>query len=262
MLALLAALSFTVQVHGHGPPVVLIPGLASSGEVWDATVARYEKDHELHVLTLAGFAGRPPIPPPLVATARRELAAYIRERKLDRPVVIGHSLGGMLALWLAAEEPLLVGRVVAVDGVPFLPALYDPSATAESAKPQAHGMRVALESAAPEVLAQQRRASAAGMVTSPADQARVIAWGERSSQAAVAQAMEELLTTDLRPLMARVTVPVLFIASAGLEGPAAAQLSGVKKLRVVASKTARHFVMLDDPALFFATLDALFAEKR
>lgn len=262
MLPLLAALSFAVQVHGHGPAVILIPGLASSGEVWDSTVARYEKDHELHVLTLAGFAGQPAIPGPLLATARRELAAYIRGHKLERPVVIGHSLGGMLALWLAAEEPGLVGKVVAVDGVPFLPALFDPAATAASAKPQAHALRQALEASPPEALAQQRKASALSMVTAPADQARVIAWGEASDKSAVARAMEELMTTDLRPRLSRVKAPVLFIASAGFTDRAAAQLAKVKDLRIVASATARHFVMLDDPALFFATLDQSLGEAR
>jgi pimeloyl-ACP methyl ester carboxylesterase len=52
------------------------------------------------VPTLAGFAGTPPIDTPLFPTVRRELAEYIREHHLDRPIVIGRSLGGMLAMAL------------------------------------------------------------------------------------------------------------------------------------------------------------------
>src|SRR5690348_15221990 len=49
--------AFTVRVSGSGPPVILIPGLACDGNVWDATAAHLAATHEVHVLTLAGFAG-------------------------------------------------------------------------------------------------------------------------------------------------------------------------------------------------------------
>ena len=50
--------SFEVEVHGAGSPVLLVPGLSCSGEVWDQTVTALEGRHEVHVLSLAGFAGR------------------------------------------------------------------------------------------------------------------------------------------------------------------------------------------------------------
>jgi pimeloyl-ACP methyl ester carboxylesterase len=52
---------------------------------------------EAHAITIAGFAGQPPISPPLLPRVRDELAAYIRSRKLERPIVVGHSLGGAMA---------------------------------------------------------------------------------------------------------------------------------------------------------------------
>jgi len=88
--------SFSVEVHGRGSPVLLIPGLACGGEVWAQTVDRYQASHELHVLTLAGFAGQKPIEAPSLSTVRSELAAYIREHRLERPIVVGHSLGGFV----------------------------------------------------------------------------------------------------------------------------------------------------------------------
>jgi hypothetical protein len=44
-----------------GQPIILIPGPASSGEVWDETVAQLSSNCECHVLTLSGFAGFSPI---------------------------------------------------------------------------------------------------------------------------------------------------------------------------------------------------------
>jgi len=128
---------FQVKVTGHGRPMILIPGLSSSGEVWDTTVARYKDRFECHVLTVAGFAGVPRVPAPMLDRVRDGLADYIRKQKLDHPVVIGHSLGGFLALSLAAKYPDLPGRLVIVDSYPFFAALANPQATPDSARASA-----------------------------------------------------------------------------------------------------------------------------
>src|SRR4051812_44907803 len=100
-------LSFVVKVTGKGTPIILIPGLSSSGAVWDGTVAHLKDHYECHVLTLAGFAGQPRIENPFLETVRNDLTAYIRQHKLDHSIIIGHSLGGFLALWLATHDPEL-----------------------------------------------------------------------------------------------------------------------------------------------------------
>ena len=48
---------FQVKVTGHGQPMILIPGLSCPGEVWDGAVAHYKDHYQLHVISLAGFAG-------------------------------------------------------------------------------------------------------------------------------------------------------------------------------------------------------------
>src|SRR6185295_1545738 len=60
--------AFRVEVVGRGNPMILIPGLSSSGDTWEATVARYKDRFTCHVLTLAGFAGVPAIEAPLMST--------------------------------------------------------------------------------------------------------------------------------------------------------------------------------------------------
>ena len=83
--------SFAVEVTGAGQPVILIPGMASSGTVWDGTVAHLKDHYQCHVLTLAGFAGQPRIEAPFLETVRNDLAAYIRANKLDQPVIVGRA---------------------------------------------------------------------------------------------------------------------------------------------------------------------------
>lgn len=83
--------------------MLLIPGLSSSGEVWDGVVARYQDRFECHVLTLAGFAGQPAIAAPFLSPERDAILRYIEEKHLEPPLIVGHSLGEALALMIAEK---------------------------------------------------------------------------------------------------------------------------------------------------------------
>ncbi|WP_426037211.1 alpha/beta fold hydrolase [Brevundimonas sp. DC300-4] len=92
----------SVEVFGSGPDVILIPGLASSREVWRPLATRLAATHRVHLVQLAGFAGEPwnHGDGPFVTPEVEELARYIAVLGLDHPAVIGHSMGG--AQWPAA----------------------------------------------------------------------------------------------------------------------------------------------------------------
>ena len=139
--------AFSVKVTGAGRAVIFIPGLASPASVWDGTVAHLGGAVQAHVLTLAGFAGQPPIGAPFLQQVHDQIATYITANHLDHPVIVGHSLGGMMALWLGETVPQL-GGVVDVDGFPFFAAVLDPSATSDKAMTRAStlGLRGSMRS--------------------------------------------------------------------------------------------------------------------
>src|SRR5882724_1259443 len=133
----------TVTVRGHGPDVLLIPGLATSSAVWDATASHLENHFRLHIIQVAGFAGSPaqgnaqgPVMQPTVDA----IDAYIKTNKLQAPRVIGHSLGGLMGSMLAIQHPEDVDRLMIVDSLPFFSALFGLN-DADAAKPQAAAMR-------------------------------------------------------------------------------------------------------------------------
>ncbi|MBU2396536.1 MAG: alpha/beta hydrolase, partial [Alphaproteobacteria bacterium] len=111
----------SVEVVGAGPDVILIPGFASSREVWRVEAERLKATHRVHLVQLAGFAGEPWVhgDGPFVQPMAEELARYVREAGLERPAVIGHSMGGMTGVLLAQQHPDLIGRVMSVDSLPF-----------------------------------------------------------------------------------------------------------------------------------------------
>src|SRR5215210_7519759 len=111
----------TVEVRGSGPDVVLIPGLSSSPEIWSGSVAAVP-GYRYHLVHVSGFAGKAPganASGPVVAPVAEEIARYIRDRKLRRPALVGHSLGGSWAMMVAARHPELASRVMVVDMMPF-----------------------------------------------------------------------------------------------------------------------------------------------
>lgn len=263
--------AFQVERHGGGRPMILIPGLLSSGEVWGGTVERFAVEYDIHVLTLAGFAGAPTTDSdPFLETTRDAIIQYIRDEGLERPVLMGHSLGGFLALWIAATTPELAGPVVAVDGVPFLAALGDTTMTPDGARPQADGIRGMFGAMSRDALGAQTRMAMSAQVGDTAWHRIGGEWGAASDPTTVGRAVAEMLTTDIRSDVARIHTPVLlFLAGSGLdEGVRATaldryrgQIAAVPDARVVVAEDARHFIMLDDPAFFHATVES-FLERR
>jgi N-formylmaleamate deformylase len=264
--------SFHVTKVGHGRPMILIPGLLSSGEVWQATVERFQTRYECHVLTLAGFAGRPPVAltgRPFLETVGRDLARYIEAEHIDRPIVVGHSLGGFVAFAVAAAHPDAVGPIVAVDGVPFLPALMDPNADPQRAAAQAAQLRDFYATLTPAQLVVQSKMALASMLKAPSDVERAAAWSATSDPKTAGLAVHEMMTTDLRPVVAAIRTPVLLIGAAEFAKDAEArarvldayeqQVAAVPNHRVVLAEEARHFVMWDAPDFLWRTMDAFLA---
>jgi N-formylmaleamate deformylase len=276
-----APVSFRVQVTGHGRPMILIPGLSSSGDTWKTTVARYQDRFSCHVLTLAGFAGVPPIKEPLMAAVRAELPAYIRSRHLDKPIIVGHSLGGTLALAIAADNPDLVGPIVIVDSLPFLAGAQMQAATLEDANPSIAAMRSYFSSMTPKQYEDAARSGVATafMVTSPADHETINQWSLATDQRTMAEAMADLMGIDLREDLARIRVPTLVLGTwSGLHEQLkkygtelsredvvqtfARQYQKLASLHFALAETARHFIMFDDPQWFFQQLDAFLTNPQ
>ncbi|MEI3529126.1 MAG: alpha/beta hydrolase [Alistipes sp.] len=56
----------------------------------------------------------------------RQIVDFIRDERIEKPVLIGHSMGGGLAMNIAANHAELVKGIVVVDALPCSAALYDP----------------------------------------------------------------------------------------------------------------------------------------
>jgi N-formylmaleamate deformylase len=242
--------AFSVEVNGHGRPVILIPGLGCPGSVWRDTV-RHLRGYETHTLTLAGFAGKPRIDQPLMRTTVDELSRYIRDRHLASPVIIGHSLGGSIAYWLAAREPRLVGPTIVVDA-----GAGGETGDRHDRAAAATQLRDQWRDASDRQFAQRIKEAFSQMSVQPGRMDPVIAEVSRSDRRAIGDAVYELSLTTVRDDLGKIRAPVLLVlADDSPRQDYRRQVEDVLDHEVVAIANTGHFVMLDAPDAFFAAVD-------
>lgn len=251
------------------PDVILIPGLSSSPHVFDALTEQLATRYRVHRIHVQGFAGAPAMDNaqgPVAAPVAEEIARYIAEKHLHHPAVIGHSMGGTIAMMVAARRPDSVGKLMVVDMIPFMGAQFGgPGATAESVVPIADAVYAGMTGASDEAYQAQAAAAVNGMIATESLRAGPLQDAARSDRAVSSAAFRELIVTDLRPELGRITVPttVLYVKfndphmtneiTDGIYRASFANLAGAQLKRI---DDSAHFIMLDQPERFAAEVNA------
>jgi len=260
--------SFNVVRTGTGRPMILIPGLYCSGKVWDETVAHFKNRFECYEITLPGFAGQPPIQSDsILKTVVSQLADFIRQNKLKNPIIVGHSLGGFVALQLAALDPALVGDLVIVSSAPFLPALsmsadISPDSTRKIGLQIKNGMK----NLTAEQIGQYQKFTLPIMIHDSAKITLVAAMAVKSDPLTQGEVMYELFSTDLRPDMKNVICPVLVLGDwisykqygATHESVLKSytdQFRLAKNVSIAINDSSFHFIMYDEPQWFYKQME-------
>jgi pimeloyl-ACP methyl ester carboxylesterase len=255
---------FTATVSGpaDAPDVILIPGLASSGAVWDATVEQLNATHRVHVLHARGFAGEAAganADGPVLQALIEEIAAYAAA--LDNPALIGHSVGGLISLEAAAARPDEIGRIMVVDALPFYSLLFNPAATAELSAPYAETSRAQMLAMNDAQFASMQTQTMTMMTRNEAARPMLLDWSMTSDRRVVAQVMYEVMLRDARPRLPAITTPttVMFpfdstrpAASAQTDALYAGAYADLANVDLRPMDQTYHFMMLDQPAAFAA----------
>ena len=263
---------FSVTVEGEGPDVIFIPGLVSGRAVWDGALQSLNGKYRVHRLQLAGFAGdrargnaEGEILPGVVA----ELHDYIEASGLDRPEVVGHSLGGLLALMLAEAHPKDVGAIMVVDALPFHGLLFDPSATVASVAPRAVQLRDMMIAMDEDAYRAQQLRTTATLVRNESARPAVLADSLASDRNVAARAVYEDMITDMRPRLATIKAPLTIVYAVNAVAPETrvgplyrTSYSTAPNLAFEPVADSHHFVMLDQPARFAEILQTFLTRSN
>ncbi|MCM8557903.1 alpha/beta fold hydrolase [Sphingomicrobium sediminis] len=266
---------FSVEVLGEGDEdVILIPGLLSPRSVWEGQVdTLLASGARVHLVQVDGFGDTDPgknAEGPVLPFLVSDIAKYIETNGLGTARIVGHSMGGFTALNLALDKPWLVEEIMIVDSLPFFSVLMGME-TPEAAEGMAAGMRdmmvaqASMDLPAPDCDAPSMQAQS--MAVTKAAQCKVDAYTASADLAVGGNLMYDIMTTDLRPRLAELEVPVtmLYPIAEPLSAEMAAgiypvQYEGTPDITFVPVEGARHFIMLDQPDQMNAALLAFLAD--
>ena len=250
--------TFEVDVIGEGDPILLFPGFTCTGDVWNATVNELSKNYECHVFTFAGFGDVPAIEKPWLPKIKDGVVNYISEKELDNAVLIGHSLGGALALWMAADGNSFKELII-VDALPSTGALMLPDFKSEYMVYDSpyNKQLLAMNDADFEAMAQQMASS---MTKEKLNQEKIKNWMIQADRETYVYGYTDLLKLDLREDLAKINSPVTILAATEPYGLDMAKSTYELQYKALAEYTiefangSSHFMMYDQPQWFIENL--------
>lgn len=240
---------FSVTKTGTGKQtLIFIPGFASSGDVWNETVNVLKSDYTCYVLTMSGFAGVPPKDNISFEHWKTEIAKFIKENKINKPIVIGHSMGGGLAMAIAADYPDLLNKFVVVDALPCLFALTNPEFKSVADNDCSNLVDQIMKMPEDQFI-QMQKMSVASLSTTQSKHNEILGWGLKSDRKTFAQMFCDFSNTDLRQRIKNVQIPSLILLEAPfktIEDSINEQYKEMPSAQLKYANQGLHFVMFDD----------------
>jgi pimeloyl-ACP methyl ester carboxylesterase len=253
-----------VEKTGKGTPVIFLPGFITPGSVWKETVQNLKEKYEAHLVSYAGFNGLAPIAMPWYATIKKELVEYIKNNKLKNVKLIGHSMGGNLAVDIAAEVGEAVDRVIIVDALSCMREIMMPGVPAEAFVYDNPYNKQTIEMGA-EAFAKTADMMAQGMTSVTEKQALIKSWILEADRTTYVYGYTDLLKLDLRPTLASIKVPVLILGAPFPNKEAVTpnfekQYANLSNKTIAIAPEGRHFIMFDQPEWLYNQINTFLAQ--
>ncbi len=255
---------FQIEKIGKGKQaIIFIPGFASSGEVWEETTTKFEKKFTCYVLTMAGFAGVKPQSNPSFNQWSEQIMDFIKKEKINQPIVIGHSMGGGLALDIASKYPKLIKKIIVVDALPCLMALTNPSFTPKKEN-DCSAIVKQITSIPDEQFYQMQKANIPTLVANKNMQDKVVEWSITSDRETFATMYCDFMNVDLREKIKSIECPTLVLLESHFKNykiQIAKQYKQLKKVNLQYANKGLHFIMYDDKVWYFNQLNRFIIGK-
>jgi pimeloyl-ACP methyl ester carboxylesterase len=255
---------FEVQKTGNGKQaVIFIPGFACSGEVWKETKSHFEQDYVCYRLTMAGFAGAKPQENATFESWEKAIVQYIQDNKIEKPIIIGHSMGGGLALAIASDYPNLPSKIVVVDALPCLLAMTDPAFKSKENNDCSPIVKQLMGMTDKQFYEMQKN-TMPRLLSNTAMLETVVNWSVKSDRKTFAEMYCDFSNTDLREKIKNIKCPSLILLESYFKNfkPAVEdQYKNLKGGELQYADKGLHFIMYDDKEWFFSQLNNFLAKK-
>ena len=254
----MSALNHALSGPADAPVLVLGSSLGTTMAMWDPELAALERRRRVVRFDHRGHGGSPaPAPPWEIADLGRDVLALLDALALERVSYAGVSLGGMVGMWLGANAPERIERLVIVCSSAHLPP---PQAWAERAAAVIAAGSVGAASAA--VL--ERWFTPGFARSSPDTMAWIDAMLRACPPAGYAGCCGVIERLDLRSELARISAPTLVIAAAEDPStpPAHSELiaAAIPGARLEVLEHGAHLVAVERPDEVSALIERYLAE--
>jgi len=239
---------FKVRITGEGKtPIILIPGFSCSGDVWNETLKILEPKYKCYTLTMAGFAGVKADTNPSVKNWISSIEKYIENEKLVKPIIIGHSIGGVMAEMLAADYPNTISKIIVVDAVPCLFALSDSTYKAYE-NPNCSFMVNYYKFYDTAKFRLSQKMMTVSMVKDSTKIDMIAQWAVNSDRTTLGEIFCQFRNIDMRTKISQIICPTLVLLEPSFKGEAAVvkQYGNLKTAKLEYANEGLHFIMYDD----------------
>lgn len=203
------AVRFT-QLSKKGNPIIFLPHIGCSSEMWNEIAAHYEKKNAVYLADFAGFNGEKPLKNEFSGSYSKEIQLFIRKNKLKNVILVGQNYGAFIAVKVAQDKSLKIKAIIASDFYPKLSMVLSPHITTEQLEQMTSGIRKGTLGMEAEAFAASQKQTAEMMnFTNPEDVTKFVEWQVKSDRNTLAETLCEQFSTDLRPALELNEIPLL-----------------------------------------------------
>jgi len=255
-----------IETIGQGKPILFLPGFATPGSVWEETVENLKLERKYYLISYAGFNGNDPIEMPWYSTIKNAITNYIIDNNMLEIIIVGHSMGGNLAVDIAAELPDNISKIILVDALPCMREVMMPHIPAESFQYNSpyNQQMLDMEEMPFKTMAKMM---ASNMTLNEDKKDAIENWMIEADRKTWVYGYTDLLKLDLRNSLHKVTCETLIlgasfpdinVSKANYES----QYSNLSNKTILMATNSKHFIMFDQPEWFYETLNDFFVDEK
>ncbi len=258
--------SFTVEIIGKGRPILYLPGFTVPGSIWKETVNNLTLKRKSYLFSYAGFNGNKPIEMPWYSRIKNSIINYIKDNNLSDIIIVGHSMGGNLAVGIASELPNKITKIVIVEALPCMCEVMMPNVPAESLFYESPYNNQMLE------MDEQQFNNMASMVASNMTLNKekidtLTNWILEADRKTWVYGYTDLLKLDLRNVLSKVNCGTLILGASYPDVKIAKenyenQYSNLSNKTIVMASNSKHFIMFDQPKWFYKTINDFLVNEK
>ncbi len=255
-----------IETIGKGKPILFLPGFTVPGSIWKETVENLTLKRKSYLFSYAGFNGNKPIEMPWYSTIKSSIIEYIRVNNLSDIIIIGHSMGGNLAVDIASELPNKVSKIVIVEALPCMREVMMPNVPAESLYYESPYNKQMLEMDNKQ-FENIAKMMASNMTLNTEKTDILTSWILEADRKTWVYGYTDLLKLDLRDKLSEIKCETLILGASFPSKEIAKenyekQYANLPDKVIKMASNSKHFIMFDQAEWFYKTInDFLLNEK-